>query len=185
MQPITSKKDLYKNSIEFKVGQSYSLDNIKQQLIDLGYERYDLLEGRGGFSLRGGILDISLNNKQGIRIEFWGDEVDSIRKFDIMTQRSEENIESIKINPAHEELGENASNFIEFLSKEYLIALDEPSKISSRAQNIIKDNDIHKITRDDEWGTLMIEGNAVINTERRGGESEETVTTNKDSNETN
>ncbi|MBQ3291885.1 MAG: hypothetical protein IJH43_05880 [Mogibacterium sp.] len=41
---------------------------------------------------------------------------------------------------------------------------------------IIKDNDIHKITRDDEWGTLMIEGNAVINTERRGGESEETVT---------
>ena len=85
-----------KNSIEFKVGQSYNLEDIKQKLVDLGYERYDLLEGRGGFSSRGGILDISLNNKQGIRIEFWGDEVDSIRKFDIMTQRSEENIESIK-----------------------------------------------------------------------------------------
>ena len=61
-----------------------------------------MIEGRGQFSVRGDIVDISVNNKTGIRIEFWGDEVDSIREFNIETQRSIGNKDDATIYPAHE-----------------------------------------------------------------------------------
>ena len=102
MQRLPEKSVLYKNELKFKIGDSHNLDDIKQRLIDLGYVRCDLIEGRGQFSVRGGILDISINDKIGIRIEFWGDEIDSIRNFSISSQRSIETREEIKIYPAHE-----------------------------------------------------------------------------------
>ena len=102
MQTIISPKDLYKNILNFKIGEIYNLEDIKQALINLGYVRYDLIDGRGQFSVRGGILDISLNEKVGVRVEFWGDEIDSIRYFNIISQRSTENIDKITIYPAHE-----------------------------------------------------------------------------------
>ncbi len=107
MQKMISKNALYKNTLKFKLGEEYKLEEIKQKLIDLGYVRYDLIDGRGEFSVRGGIVDISITDKMGVRIEFWGDEIDSIRYFNIISQRSTENIEKITIYPAHEYLLEN------------------------------------------------------------------------------
>ena len=104
MQKMISKKALYKHILKFKVGETQHLEEIKQALINLGYIRYDLIEGRGQFSVRGGILDISITDKMGVRIEFWGDEIDSIRYFNVISQRSTENIEKITIYPAHEYL---------------------------------------------------------------------------------
>ena len=103
-QKMISKKHLYKNILKFKIGENHDLEEIKQKLIDLGYVRYDLIDGRGQFSIRGGIIDISVTEKTGIRIELWGDEVDSIRYFNVITQRSTENIEKTIIYPAHEYL---------------------------------------------------------------------------------
>ena len=68
----------------------------------MGYERKDLIDGRGQFSIRGGIVDISISEKYGVRLEFWGDDIDSIRKFDIISQKSIEMLENIEINPSHE-----------------------------------------------------------------------------------
>ena len=102
MQKLLSKNVLYKNELKFKVGEIHNLDEIKQKLIKLGYVRCDLIEGRGQFSVRGGILDIAVNDKTGIRIEFWGDEIDSIRNFSISSQRSIDARESVVIYPAHE-----------------------------------------------------------------------------------
>ena len=102
MQPLPAKETLYKHTIEFKVGGIYSLETIKQNLVNLGYTRCDLIEGRGQFSIRGGIVDISTNDAIGVRIEFWGDEVDSIRNFNITSQRSINTLEKIQIEPAHE-----------------------------------------------------------------------------------
>ena len=102
MQKIPSKETLYKNKLELKIGKTYSLEEIKQKLVNLGYIRCDLIEGKGEFSVRGDILDISLDDKTGIRVEFWGDEVDSIRKFAIASQRSINTLEKVEINPAHE-----------------------------------------------------------------------------------
>ena len=104
MQKIMSKKALYKNVLKFKIQDEYNLEDVKRKLLDLRYTRCDLIEGRGQFSVRGGIVDISLTEKNGVRIEFWGDEIDSIRYFNIVSQRSTEEIKEITINPAHEYL---------------------------------------------------------------------------------
>ncbi len=85
-----------------KVGSECKLEDLKKYLVSLGYERSDMVEGRGQFAVRGGIVDISLTEKYGTRIEFWGDEVDSIRKFEILSQRSTEMSDSIDIYPCHE-----------------------------------------------------------------------------------
>ena len=102
MQKMISKHDLYKNLMNLKVGDIISLEDLKNKLVLLGYERYDLIEGKGQFSVRGGIIDIATSRKIGTRIELWGDEIDSIRFFDISSQRSIENINEITIYPAFE-----------------------------------------------------------------------------------
>ena len=102
MQKMIPKKSLYKNLISIKVGDEINLEDFKNKLILLGYERYDLIEGKGQFSVRGGIIDIATSKKDGIRIELWGDEIDSIRSFNIETSRSKENIKSATIYPAFE-----------------------------------------------------------------------------------
>ena len=113
MQPMLPKKILYKNILTFTVGSLFecsgfkgkkTLNNLKQLLLLLGYERSDMVENKGQFSIRGGIVDIGLSEKNGVRIEFWGDEVDSIRYFNISSQRTTEMTNSVKIFPAHEYL---------------------------------------------------------------------------------
>ena len=111
MQPMISKKVLYRNVLTFTVGNLFecsgfkgkkTLNNLKQILLLMGYERNDLVENKGQFSIRGGIVDIGLSEKTGVRIEFWGDDVDSIRYFSISSQRTTEMTEKVKIFPAHE-----------------------------------------------------------------------------------
>ena len=181
MQKMIAKDTLYQNVIDFKVGKTYLLDGIKEKLVGLGYERSDLIENKGQFSIRGGIVDVGLSEKIGVRIEFWGDEVDSIRFFQISSQRSTEMLKEITIFPAHElivqdlseavkniqekypeeiedielikngdyiskinkyfnEFYENQASFLDYMSDEYLLLLDENSKINQRKTNIIEDN---------------------------------------------
>ena len=102
MQNMIPKNVLYKNDIKLKVGDTINTDYLKQKLVDLGFERKELIDGRGQFSIRGGIVDISVSEKYGVRIELWGDDIDSIRKFDIVSQRSVEMLDDIQINPSHE-----------------------------------------------------------------------------------
>ena len=102
MQNILPKEVLYKNKLHIKIGDTFNLDYLKQKFVDLGYERKEIIDGRGQFCIRGGIVDISVTEKYGIRIEFWGDEIDSIRKFDIISQRSIEMLENANIYPSHE-----------------------------------------------------------------------------------
>ena len=102
MQKIISKEVLYKNLLNFKVGDTINLEETKEKLIELGYERTEMADSKSQFSIRGGIIDIAISEKHGVRIELWGDEIDSIRFFDTMSQRSNEKIDTIKIYPAHE-----------------------------------------------------------------------------------
>ena len=182
MQKTVAKETLFKHILNIQVGKEYKLEQIKENLTKLGYERFDLVEGKGQFSVRGGIVDIAIADKEGIRIEFWGDEVDSIRKFNVYTQRSTDMLQKVEIYPANEFVLENRldkicydiqngnyneedieeirngnylnkidkyfnsfyknqSTFIDYLSDEYIICLDEIKKIRQRAENIMKDNE--------------------------------------------
>jgi transcription-repair coupling factor (superfamily II helicase) len=112
MQKMITKDSLYKNVMNLKAGDVLNLEEFKEKLILLGYERCDLIEGRGQFSIRGGIVDIATSKNKGIRIELWGDEIDSIRKFSIASQRTIEMIKEATIFPAYEFLLETDVNII-------------------------------------------------------------------------
>lgn len=100
----TADRDKFiENIIEIKTGDEFNTEEIIKSLAQMGYKREDMIEGTGQFSLRGGILDIfppSCDNP--VRIELWGDEVDSIREFEVESQRTIENIDSVRIIPATE-----------------------------------------------------------------------------------
>jgi len=147
IQKMISKDELYKNILSFKIGEEYKLDEIKQKLVDLGYVRYDLIDGRGQFSVRGGIVDISITEKTGLRIEFWGDEIDSIRYFNIVSQRSTENVEKATIYPAHEYLlADNIDSVIEKIrNKIYIDEIQE--QVNQDIETIKAGNYISKIDR--------------------------------------
>ena len=83
MQKMISKQEIYNNVLELSVGKAFNLEDLKQDLVKLGYERAEIVDGKGQFCVRGGIVDIGNTKTQGIRIEFWGDEIDSIRSFSI------------------------------------------------------------------------------------------------------
>ena len=94
---------LKSNSITIKSGDCFNLETLSKQLIDMGYTRDDLVEGCGQFSVRGGILDIfSPSEDFPYRIEFFDDEVDSIRVYDYVSQRSMDFIDSVTIIPCKE-----------------------------------------------------------------------------------
>lgn len=84
-------------------GDLIEIETLNRTLTELGYERTAQVDGMGQFSIRGGILDLfPLTEEQPVRIEFWGDEVDSIRTFDLESQRSIEQLDKIEIFPATE-----------------------------------------------------------------------------------
>ena len=100
----TVKPDVLKGSrFTLKTGDSTDTSELAERLINAGYTRSQLCEGSGQFSVRGGIFDLfPVNSEKPCRIEFWGDEIDSISYFDPETQRREENADEIEISPAAE-----------------------------------------------------------------------------------
>lgn len=147
LQKLPTKKSLYANELNFKVGETYSLEEIKQKLVKLGYVRYDLIEGRGQFSIRGGIVDIATNENTGVRIEFWGDEVDSIRNFNITSQRSINTLEKATIYPAHEYILENSIENICKKIKEKDTDIKQREIIEEDIEQIKAGNYISKIDK--------------------------------------
>lgn len=96
--------ELYKEfTFSFKVGDTISLEQLSERLVQCGYERVDIVEAKGQFSIRGGIMDIFPPfSSLPCRIELFGDEVDSIRTFNTESQRSTEKIREVEIFPAKE-----------------------------------------------------------------------------------
>jgi len=88
---------------ELSVGDTVSIEEMKEYFIKAGYERIDMVEGKGQFSIRGGIIDFySPIHQNAVRVELFDDEIDSIRYFDVLTQRSVSKAKEIRITPARE-----------------------------------------------------------------------------------
>ncbi|MCC7332142.1 MAG: transcription-repair coupling factor [Flavobacteriales bacterium] len=99
-EKVVNKSVLKKNTLEIAVKEEYSLEFINEVLYEYGFEREDFVIEPGQFSIRGGIIDIfSFSNNQPYRIEFFGDEIESIRTFDPVTQLSTKNFQKITIIP--------------------------------------------------------------------------------------
>jgi transcription-repair coupling factor (superfamily II helicase) len=97
------KEILKKNIFTYKIGDVIDIEKLTQKLVNLGYERVSKIEGFGQFSIRGGIIDIfSLEYDTPIRIELFDDEIESIRTFDVFTQKSIKKIKKCTITPSRE-----------------------------------------------------------------------------------
>lgn len=114
------KEVLLNNTSTFKIGDRVNLDELSEKLVSLGYERVSKIEGFGQFSIRGGIVDIfSLEYNNPIRMELFDDEIDSIRTFDVFSQKSIDKIKKFSITPSREFIyPENVNNAVEKLKKE-------------------------------------------------------------------
>ena len=108
MQKMIAKETLYSTTLKLKLTDTISHEELKKSLVQMGYKRVDLIENKGEFSIRGDILDIGLSDNEGIRIEFWGDDIDSIRKFKISSQRSTDMLKNVEIYPATERILEES-----------------------------------------------------------------------------
>ncbi len=117
------------------------MDALAEKLSRLGYERELQVEAPGQFAIRGGIVDIfCLTEEAPWRIELWDDEVDSIRSFDVESQRSIENLEDIVIYPAKEAIPDEEEESVSFLDYfvpgKSLIFLDEPTRILEKGRTV-------------------------------------------------
>ena len=123
-----------------KVGDTVDFDSLKEKVAALGYDREVQIDGMGQFAVRGGIIDIyPLTEEVPIRIEFWDDEIDSIRTFDVESQRSIENLEEIVIYPATdfpEEEGKRVSFLEYFPVEETMVFLDEPARLMEKGMGV-------------------------------------------------
>jgi len=184
MQKTICKNKLFGKVLQLESGKEISLDDLKENLNDLGYERTDMVEGRGQYTVRGGIIDFfPLTTPNPVRIEFWGDEIDSIRFFDVESQRTIESLKDISVFPAEEFLIEQqeleeicekilkaypdaiedveaikngkyltkidkyfeffypeTSSLLDYVNKNTILFLDEPSRIKSKAESIEFEN---------------------------------------------
>ena len=126
------KKDVFASFLlKLKNGDIVDIPALTRKLVVMGYERAELVESPGQFTVRGGILDIwSLTAEDAVRIEFWDDEIDSIRSMDAQSQRSVDKLEETEIFPMREMVytEEQAVETADRIIKEYMKVLKHLEK---------------------------------------------------------
>lgn len=123
-EKVVTRRELEKNTLKVKLNDTLSLDFLNEVLFEYKFKRVDFVTEPGEFSVRGGIVDVfSFSNDEPYRIEFFGDEVDSIRTFDVDTQLSTSKVNKINVIPnvASKFLEENRQNFLEYVSSDTII----------------------------------------------------------------
>ncbi len=148
-EKVVTKKELEKNTLKITIGEELSLDFVNEVLFEYKFKRVDFVTEPGDFSVRGGIIDVfSFSNDEPYRIEFFGDEIDSIRTFDVETQLSKEKLKKVSIMPNVENktLQENRESFLSYIdsktvvfSKNSDLMSDKLDKFFQKAEDAFKD----------------------------------------------
>ncbi|MDD6212445.1 MAG: transcription-repair coupling factor [Clostridiales bacterium] len=146
MDRIASPDEVNRRRLIMMPGDIVNMDELREKLQSLGYERVPQVEASGQFTIRGGILDVyPLTEENPVRVELWGDEIDTIRSFDSESQRSMENLDEIHIYAASEtpESAESrealAVSLLDYFPEEAVFLLDEPSRLEEKAMAVSKE----------------------------------------------
>ncbi len=140
-EKVVTRKELEKNTLKISIGDTLSLDFINEVLFEYQFQRVDFVTEPGEFSVRGGIVDVfSFSNDMPYRIEFFGDEVDSIRTFDVETQLSTDKINKITIIPNVENkaMQETRESFLKYISPKTVVFTKDIEQLSNRIDKNIK-----------------------------------------------
>ena len=125
---------LYRRCFEVRPGDLMGPEELCRRLIDAGYTRAEQVDGAGQFALRGGILDVFAPHAQyPIRIEFWGDEIDSIAEFEVESQRRRDTVEYVKLSPAAELLYGGYDALADLLEQR----LKSKKRLSDKAKEVL------------------------------------------------
>lgn len=125
-EKVVTRRQLEKNTLKIKLDDTLSLDFLNEVLFEYRFKRVDFVTEPGEFSVRGGIVDVfSFSHDEPYRIEFFGDEVDSIRTFDVETQLSTEKVKKISIIPnvANKFMEETRESFLKYIASETVVYL--------------------------------------------------------------
>ncbi len=123
-EKVVTRKELDKNTLKIKLDDSLSLDFLNEVLFEYQFKRVDFVTEPGEFSVRGGIVDVfSFSNDEPYRIEFFGDEVESIRTFDVETQLSTDKVKKITVIPnvGDKLIQEKRESFLQYISSETIV----------------------------------------------------------------
>ncbi len=134
-EKVVTKKELDKNTLKVSVGDQISIDFINEVLFEYEFKRVDFITEPGEFSVRGGIIDVfSFSNDYPYRIEFFGNEVESIRSFDVETQLSVEKQKKINIIPNVENkfFAENRESFLDYINPKTTIFIHNTEGLFSK-----------------------------------------------------
>ncbi len=134
-EKVVTKKELEKNTLKVAVGDKISIDFINEVLFEYEFKRVDFITEPGEFSVRGGIIDVfSFSNDNPYRIEFFGNEVDSIRSFDVETQLSIEKKNKITIIPNVENkfFQEDRESFLDYISSNTTLFIQNTDALISK-----------------------------------------------------
>ncbi len=138
-EKVVTKKDLDKNTLKVAIGDKISMDFINEMLFEYEFKRVDFVSDPGEFSVRGGIVDVfSFSNDNPYRIEFFGNEVDSIRSFDVETQLSIEKQNKISIIPNVENkfFAENRESFLEYINNQTIVVIQNTDLLVSKIDKL-------------------------------------------------
>ena len=138
---VITRKELEKNTFKISLGNRLSIDFVNEVLFEYHFKRTDFVTEPGEFSVRGGILDVfSFSNDEPYRIEFFGDEVDSIRTFDVETQLSLELLKKITIIPNVDASATVVTrlSFLEYISSQTVVFLKNPEILSTGIDKLFK-----------------------------------------------
>lgn len=138
-EKVVTRKELEKNTLKIKVGDELSIDFVNEVMFEYKFKRVDFVTEPGEFSVRGGILDVfSFSNDEPYRIEFFGDEVESIRTFDVETQLSTDQVKKITVIPnvEHKRLQEVRESFLKYISDKTVIISQDPSLMFDRIDKL-------------------------------------------------
>lgn len=160
MDFLESLEKIKEQLIHYESDSTVDIEQLKNQLVALGYERVGQVEMPGQFSVRGGIVDIyCLTEENPWRIELWGDEIDSIRSFDPESQRSLENLEELTIYPAVEHIGDkDMVSFLDYFPEERtIIFLDEPNRLTEKGGAVEEEYRQSRMHREEKGGRNLPE----------------------------
>jgi transcription-repair coupling factor (superfamily II helicase) len=126
-------------TLAFRKGDELLFNELITRLIEFGFERKQTVEEENDFAVRGGIIDVYPENlDQPVRLEFFGNIIESIREFDLITQRSISHLDSVEILPSTNNVEEldNKVRIIEYLKENHLLLVDEPDIVKEKYGSI-------------------------------------------------
>jgi transcription-repair coupling factor (superfamily II helicase) len=144
-EQVVTKAELNRNTLKVAVNDQLSLDFVNEVLFEYHFNRVDFVTEPGEFSVRGGIIDVfSFSHDEPYRIEFFGDEVDSIRTFDVETQLSNEKLNKISIMPDVENktLDEKRESFLKYISSKTVVLLKDIELLSNKLDKLFNKAEI-------------------------------------------